>query len=115
MHHLWRSRSTMLLVLVTVHSVVAKMPDGKIASKLEEYHSTIKCMANIAEHMLPGKFSFSPSALVNDSLARTQHLHGVLWILGAARHGDPPSGNQLLRAQPRASETSERLGRTTHP
>lgn len=28
--------------------------DGKFAQKLDEYHSTLKCMLNIAEETLPG-------------------------------------------------------------
>ena len=31
-----------------------KQKDGKIAQKLDEYHSTIKCVINIAEETLPG-------------------------------------------------------------
>lgn len=43
----------LVMALWTMSNVEAKLPDGKIATKLEEYHSTIKCMANIAEHTLP--------------------------------------------------------------
>ena len=34
--------------------------NGYFARKLDEYFSTIKCMANILEDMAPGKYQFQP-------------------------------------------------------
>lgn len=41
--------------LITTPVEAKKQQDGKIAQKLDEYHSTIKCVLNIAEETLPGK------------------------------------------------------------
>lgn len=46
-----------LFLLLALSSITeAKQKDGKFATILDEYHSTIKCVINIAEETIPGMF-----------------------------------------------------------
>lgn len=46
----------MMMIMTGGQVAKAKLPDGKLAAKLDEYHISVKCMANIVEHYVPGKF-----------------------------------------------------------
>lgn len=52
----WTQMVAVIAVLLTNHMALGKLADGKLAAKLDEYHVSVKCMANIMEHYLPGKF-----------------------------------------------------------
>ena len=54
--------SILITILINIEpSVGVPQKHGQLARKLDEYFGTIKCMANIFEDLIPGKFAINNS------------------------------------------------------
>ena len=109
------------LASITTLVEAKNQKDGKFAKTLDEYHSTIKCMLNIAEETLPGMScnnwiynwtncyryrqpQTEMSCLIIVFVFRTERLYDMLWLLGYARFYHSQGGRRMRTGKPATGE-----------